>query len=510
VNDPATAGRVYLVGAGPGSLDLVTLRAQELIRQADVIVYDYLCNPAMLPWAPDSAEKIYAGKTASAHTLTQDEINALLIEKARAGKTVVRLKGGDPYVFGRGGEEGIALARAGVAFEVVPGISSAIAAAAYAGIPVTHRNVASQVTFITGHEDPTKPESAIDWAQLAGLGGTKVFLMGVERLRDIAAQLVAHGAAPETPVALVRWGTTARQESLDGTLATIADLVERRNFQPPAVTIIGDVVGLRGELNWYEKLPLLGQRVVVTRARRQASLLSGKLARLGADVLEIPTIRIVPHALADDQRAKLVEFGGHFDWLVFTSPNGVDLFFDELEKQAGDIRVLGAVKIAALGPATAAKIQARHLRVDLQPETFTSEALAAALANVELKGLRFCLPQGSLADPALAGDLSVRGAVVEPWILYDTVPETGDVNGARARFLREGAHWITFTSASTVENWHRLGLKPATGASVPRAISMGPVTSTALRKLGYEIAAESESATLDSLVETIQRLYIEQ
>ena len=293
-------------------------------------MYDYLCNPALLDWAPADAEKIYAGKTASAHTLTQDEINALLVERARAGKTVVRLKGGDPYVFGRGGEEGLALARAGIAFEVVPGISSAIAAPAYAGIPVTHRNVASQVTFITGHEDPTKPESAIDWAQLARLGGTKVFLMGVERLRDIARQLVAHGAAPETPVALVRWGTTARQESLEGTLATIADLVEARQFKAPAVTIVGEVVRLREELNWYEKLPLLGQRVVVTRARRQASALSAKLARLGADVLEIPTIRIVPRALAEEMRGKLREFGKHFDWVVFTSPNGVELFLAEI------------------------------------------------------------------------------------------------------------------------------------------------------------------------------------
>jgi uroporphyrinogen III methyltransferase / synthase len=509
VNAPAAAGRVYLVGAGPGSLDLVTLRARELILSADVVVYDYLCNPALLDWAPADSEKIYAGKTASAHTLTQEEINALLVEKARAGKTVVRLKGGDPYVFGRGGEEGLALARADIAFEVVPGISSAIAAPAYAGIPVTHRNVASQVTFVTGHEDPSKPESAIDWAQLARLGGTKIFLMGVERLRDIAAQLLAHGASPETPVALVRWGTTARQESIDGTLATIADLVEARKFKAPAVTIVGEVVRLRDELNWYEKLPLLGQRVVVTRARRQASTLSAKLSRLGADVLEIPTIRIVPRALAEEPRAKLLELGKHFDWLVFTSPNGVDLFLAELIAARIDIRALGVVKIAAIGPATARKIEELHLHVDLQPTVFTSEALTAVFANEDVKGLRFCLPQGGLADPMLGRELAARGAVVEPWVLYGTEPEIADVNGARDRFLREGAHWITFTSASTVENWQRLQLKPAPGAPVPRAVSMGPVTSTILRKLGYEIAAESDAATLDSLVNTIQRLYIE-
>jgi uroporphyrinogen III methyltransferase/synthase len=420
----AGAGRVYLVGAGPGSLDLVTLRAFELVKHADVIVYDYLVNPALLDWAPENAEKIYAGKIASAHTLTQDEINALLVEKARAGNTVVRLKGGDPYVFGRGGEEGIALAQAGIPFEVVPGVSSAIAAPSYAGIPVTHRNVASQVTFITGHEDPTKPESMINWGQLAQLNGTKVFLMGVERLRHIAAQLLAHGAAPAMPVALVRWGTTARQETITGTLATIADLVEKHQFKPPAVTIVGEVVNLREELNWFEKLPLLGQRVVVARARRQAGSLTRKLTRLGADVLEIPTIRIVPREPAEAQQKKVASFGQHFDWLVFSSPNGAERFFELFEAGGIDIRALGSVKIAALGPATGAHMRKLQLRVDLQPVIYTSEALAAAFSDVEVRGRRFCLPQGSLADPALARNIEARGAVVEPWILYETLPET--------------------------------------------------------------------------------------
>ncbi len=499
-------GVVYLVGAGPGALDLVTVRAFDLVRAADVIVYDYLVNPAMLEQAQADAEIIYAGKTASAHTLTQDEINALLVEKARAGKTVVRLKGGDPYVFGRGGEEGIALARAGIPFEVVPGVSSAIAAASYAGIPVTHRNVASQVTFITGHEDPTKPESAIDWAQLARLGGTKVFLMGIERLRDIAAQLVANGAEPQTPVALVRWGTTARQETLAGTLATIADLAQKAHFKPPAVTIVGDVVNLRSDLNWFEKLPLFGQRIVMTRARRQAGILRGKLAELGADVLEIPTIRIEPVALSEAQLTCFHAFGHHFDWLVFSSPNGVDRFFEEMRSHAIDIRALGAVKIAALGPATAAHLRKRDLHVELQPDIFTKEALASAFEKMEVKGKRFCLAQGRLADPGLADDLQGRGAVVKPWTFYDTQPETDDPNGVRARFLQEGAHWIAFTSASTVENWHRLALQPVAGAPRPRAISIGPVTTAALRKLGYEIAAEAPSATLDSMIESIRRL----
>ena len=483
--------RVHLVGAGPGSLDLVTLRARQLIREADVLIYDYLCNPAMLDWAPATAEKIYAGKTASAHTLTQDEINALLVAHGHTGRCVVRLKGGDPYVFGRGGEEAQVLAQAGIPFEVVPGISSAIAAPAYAGIPVTHRGVASMVTFITGHEDPTKPDSSLDWNQLAALGGTKIFLMGVERLRQITTQLMAHGADQVTPVALVRWGTTARQESIEGTLETIADLVEKRNFKAPAVTVVGDVVKLRPELNWFEKLPLLGQRVVVTRTRRQASALTAKLTRLGADVLEIPTIRIVPLELPEEQSARLKDFGSHFDWLAFSSPNGVDLFFSELLRRTGDIRSLGDVKIAAVGPATARKIEELHLRVDLQPRIFTTEEMARAFSSMSLKDVRMCLPQGRLAAALLENHLRERGAKVENWFLYDTLPETEDTNGARARYLREGAHWITFTSSSTAENWHALALRPESDAPRPRAVSMGPVTTETLRKIGCEIAAES-------------------
>ncbi len=500
------AGCVYLVGAGPGALDLVTVRAMELVRRADVIIYDYLVNPALLDEAAPTAEIIYAGKTASAHTLTQDEINALLVEKARAGKTVVRLKGGDPYVFGRGGEEGLALKQEGIPFEVVPGVSSAIAAPAYAGIPVTHRNVASQVTFITGHEDPTKAESALDWAALARMGGTKVFLMGIERLRDIAAQLTQHGADAATPVALVRWGTTARQETLVGTLGTIAGLVEQRGFRPPAVIVVGEVVKLRDELNWFEKRPLFGQRIVITRARHQAGSLRRKLVELGADVLEIATIRIDPLPLPAEQLARLARFGEHFDWLVFSSPNGVDRLFGEMRTHRLDLRVLGAARIAALGPATAARIEKRDLRVDLQPSTFTKEALAAAFAELDVKGKRFCLVQGTLADPGLAERLQSRGAVVEAWTLYRTQPETTDAGGARERFMREGAHWIIFTSASTVENWYRLGLQPTDGVSAPRAISIGPVTSDALRQRNIALAAEARQATLDSVIDSIRHL----
>jgi uroporphyrinogen III methyltransferase/synthase len=507
-----TKGRVYLVGAGPGALDLVTLRARELIGQADVLVYDYLCNPEMLRWARAEAETIFAGKSGASrkcHNLTQEEINASLVALARAGKQVVRLKGGDPYVFGRGGEEAQALARARVPFEIVPGVTSAIAAPAYAGIPLTHRDFASTVTFVTGHEDPSKAESLIDWRHLARLRGTKIFLMGVKRLREIAQRLVAEGADPATPVALVRWGTTARQESLEGTLATVADLAEKRGFAAPAVTIVGEVVKLRRELNWFEALPLFGQRVVVTRTRRQASALTERLARLGADVLEIPTIRIVPVVLGETERNKLAAFSRHFDWMIFTSPNAVNLFFSEFFKLTDDLRALGAVKIAAVGPATAHKLNDLHLRADLQPEVFTAEKLAECFSAKDVASQRFLLPHGRLADPLLANHLREKGGLVEEWTLYDTEPEQEDPTGARARYLREGAHWITFTSSSTAENWRALQLQPASGAPQPKAVSLGPVTSATLRKLGYEIAAESPASTLDALIATICRLSIE-
>jgi len=499
-------GWVYLVGAGPGALGLVTLRAQQLIEQAEVLVYDYLCNPAMLDWARPGTEKIYAGKSGSAHTLTQDEINALLVDRARAGKQVVRLKGGDPYVFGRGGEEAQVLVRAGLPFEVVPGVTSAIAAPSYAGIPVTHRDLASMVTFVTGHEDPTKPDSAIDWRQLAQLRGTKIFLMGVERLRNITQRLQEEGADPATPVALVRWGTTARQESIEGTLATVADLVEKRGFRAPAITIIGEVVNLRQELNWYEMLPLFGQRIVVTRTRRQASALTERLTQLGADVLEIPTIRIAPQPLAEIQRGQLKELARHFDWLAFTSPNAVEYFFAEFFQVNSDLRDLGPLKIAAVGPATAKKLSQLHLQVDLQPEIYTVEKFAESFSKKMIQSARFCLPRGQLADPLLADHLRERGGKVEEWTLYHTESENEDATGARARYLREGAHWITFTSSSTAENWKALNLLPESGNPIPKVVSMGPVTSITLRRLGYEIAAEASTSTIDALVETLREV----
>lgn len=497
-----STGIAYLVGAGPGDPGLVTLRARQLIERAEVLIYDYLCNPELLSWARPEAELLYAGKSSNNHTLTQNQINALLVERVRAGRIVVRLKGGDPFVFGRGGEESRELAAAGLRFEIVPGISSSIAAAAYAGIPVTHRGLASSFAVLTGHEEPGKENSAHDWDALAKFEGTKIVLMGVERLRAIAGEFLRRGIDPALPVALIRWGTWSRQETLTGTLGTIADLAEARGFKAPAVAVFGAVVSLREELNWFESRPLFGRRVVVTRTRTQASALSEALREAGAEVLEIPTLRIEPQSFTPEQEAACREFADRFDWLVFTSPNAVEHFFTPFLALTGDLRTLGAAKIAAVGPGTAAKIRALGLAVAKQPATFTAEALAGAFGEEEARSARFCLPRGDLAEAALPERLRALGGKVEEWTVYRTVPETADRTGARRRYLEEGADWITFASSSAAENWHRLELLPPEGKE-PKIASIGPVTSNTLRKLGYSIAIEAGENTPSGLLTSL-------
>ncbi|MDW8344487.1 MAG: uroporphyrinogen-III C-methyltransferase, partial [Verrucomicrobiae bacterium] len=367
-------GKVYLVGAGPGDPGLITVRGVECLQRAEVVVYDKLANPVLLQYAPASAERIYAGKDPKKHTLTQEEINQLLIDRARAGRTVVRLKGGDPVVFGRGSEEAEALRAAGIEYELVPGVSSAIAGPMYAGIPVTHRGLATAFLVVTGHEDPTKETPQVDWAQVARFFGTRVILMGVERIGAIAAELMRHGLAADTPVAMVQDATLPRQRVVTGTLATIAEVAEREQIRPPAITVVGDVVRLREVLAWWERRPLYGKRIAVTRSREQASELVRRLSELGADVLEVPTIAIKPPVSRAPLREALDGLG-EYDWIVFTSPNGVTAFFDEFFRMFDDIRALGQVRIAAVGPATAEKVRALRLRVDLQPQEFTTEAL---------------------------------------------------------------------------------------------------------------------------------------
>lgn len=497
-------GKVSLVGAGPGDLGLVTLRARQLIEQADVILYDSLANPEMLGWARDAAEIIHAGKRAGEHTLKQNEINELLVTKAREGKRVVRLKGGDPFVFGRGAEEAEAIVQAGIPFEIVPGITSAVAGPAYAGIPITHRNDNSHFTVFTGHEDPAKAESAVDFRALAALGGTQVMLMGVERIETIAAKMMEQGARSDLPVALVRWATTGRHETLTGTLADIGRRVREAGFEAPAVAVFGDVVRLRKDLNWYENRPLAGKRIVVTRTRKQAGVLSGKLRDLGADVIELATIRIEPPTDLR-QFAELVQDAHGYDWIVFTSVNGVDAFFDMFFKLYDDAREIGGARIAAIGPATAQRVRDHHFHVDLQPDEFVAEAVAREFEKQGgIENLRVLIARAEKARDVLPKSLSALGAIVDEGFAYRTVPETRDVTGARRRLVEEGADLITFTSSSTVENFLALKLPWPQGMKIA---SIGPITSKTARESGLKVDVEARRHDIDGLVEAIQRFY---
>lgn len=494
-------GICYLVGAGPGDLGLVTLRAKECVEMADVVVYDALSSPEILRWMKPGAEKVYVGKRAKNHALSQDEINALIVEKTKEGKKVVRLKGGDPMIFGRGGEEAAELAKAGVEFELIPGISSSIGGPAYAGIPVTHRDHCSQLTIFTGHEDPTKEESSIDYAQIAKAPGTKVFLMGVARLREISNALIEGGAEPDTPIALVRWATTGAQKTIQGTLADIAEIAEKENFKSPAVAVIGGVVTEREKINWFEKRPLFGKRIVVTRTREQAGALSRQLSDLGADVMELPTIRIE----APDDKQAFAEFvtdAHEYDWLVFSSPNGVQRFFDAFFAVYEDARSLGNPRIAVIGQGTAKKVQEYRLAVDLIPERFVAEGLVEAFSDQSIENLTMLWVRAQEARDVIYDGLSALGAIVDECQAYKTVPETDDPTGAAERFSADGADLVTFTSSSTVDNFFKLGLPWPEGCV---AGSIGPVTSDTLRKHGVEPAFEAEQHDIPGLVKAIRK-----
>ena len=414
------------------------------------------------------------------------------------------LKGGDPFVFGRGAEEAKVLALAGIQFEIVPGITSAIAAAAYAGIPVTHREHNSHVTLFTGHEDLTKTENAIDYDALVKLGGTQVMLMGVERLDAITREMLARGSRPDLPVALVRWGTTARQKTIVGTLATIAERVRASGFEAPAIAIFGDVVLLRNELSWFEDRPLFGKRIVVTRTRRQAGVLSSELRALGGDVIELPTIRIAPPTNLREF-AELVQDAHSYDWIVFTSPNGVEAFFEIFFKLYADTREIGAAKIAAIGPATAQRVRDFHLHVDMQPEEFVAEAILREFEKLGgIENLKVLIARAERARDLLPKGLAGMGAIVDEAFAYRTVAETSDVTGARRRFVEEGADLITFTSSSTVENFLDLKLPWPAGTKVA---SIGPVTSATARERGLNVDAEAKQHDIPGLVSAIRQFF---
>jgi uroporphyrinogen III methyltransferase / synthase len=479
-------GVVYLVGAGPGDPGLMTQRSLELIAAADVILYDRLIPSGALDGARPDADLRYVGKEPGAPAMGQAEINRLLVELGRAGRRVVRLKGGDPFVFGRGGEEAEALAAAGVAFEVVPGVTAGVAAPAYAGIPVTHRDMASAVAFVTGHEDPAKEESGIDWAALARFPGTLVFYMGVRNLPLISERLRAGGRDPREPAAVVAGGTLSGQQTVTAPLDEIAQRAAEAGLRPPAITVVGPVAGLRDTLAWLERRPLHGQVVAVTRARAQASGLAARLRDLGAEVLETPAIRIEP-------RSVLLARPESYDVICFTSPNGVRVYFEALGR---DARALAGVTVAAIGPGTAAELERHGVRPDVVPERFVAEGLLDALP--EVRGKRVLVARAAAARDVLPDGLRERGASVHVLPLYDTVAES--LTDDQRRALEEKVTYVTFTSSSTVRFFLDDG--GALPAAV-RVVSIGPVTSTTLREHGIEPHVEAAQHDIDGLVRAI-------
>jgi len=495
-------GIVYLVGAGPGDAGLLTLRAAELLARADVVIHDALVNPEVLTLAPKSAELIAAGQPAPGTGLAASELKELLLARARAGRSIVRLIGGDPYFFGSGSEEAELLADARVPFEVVPGVSSLVAAPNFAGVPLTHREFASQLTLLAGHPDPAQTAAGIDWRHVATSPGTKVVVLGTERIGPLAEQLVGHGLAADTPVAIVSGGATGRQRSIEGTLANIAGLAADAGIGSPAVAVIGNVVKLRSKLNWFERRPLYGQRIVVTRAREQAGQLSRRLRELGAEVLEVPTIKLEPPTRRQDLVDALLALNS-YDWLVFTSPNGVSKFFEYFFKQFHDMRDLGGARIAAVGPATANKLKELHLQVDLMPDEALALEIAEAFSEFEsIENLKICLLRAEVANRELPEALEALGAIVDDIACYQTVPETEDPTGAAASVLERGADWVAFTSASTVENFHARFDLPALQNKFPqlKTITIGPETSKALAALGLKPALEARQHSLDGLI----------
>ena len=490
-------GTVYLVGAGPGDPGLMTRRALELIAAADAILYDRLVPPGALDGARADADLRYVGKAPGAGAMAQEEINRLLVELARGDLAVVRLKGGDPFVFGRGGEEAQALTAAGVPFEVVPGVTAGIAAPAYAGIPVTHREDASAVAFVTGHEDPAKDVSALDWSALAAFPGTLVVFMGTRTLSETASRLIGEGRSASEPAAIVQRGTTAQQRTLSGTLGDIAGRAEEAGIQPPALVVVGPVTALGESLSWFERRPLFGKRVVVTRARAQASRLSGRLATLGAEVIETPSIRIEPRR--DDAVQALAEGIEGYRLVCLTSPNGAALLLEALARAGRDARSLAGAVVAAIGPGTATELAARGIRPDVVPRRSTAEGLVEALRPVPLTG-PVLVATAAAARDVLPAALRERGAEVEVVALYDTVPEPL-TEGQVASVGR--ADYVAFTSASTVR--HFLAALGPRGGPPPgaRIASIGPLTSRAAADHGLRVDVEATPHDLDGLVAAI-------
>ncbi len=505
------SGKVYLVGAGPGDPGLLTLKGARVLASCEVLVYDWLANPELLALAPEGAQRVYVGKKGGQHTMSQNKINELLCELAAQGKRVVRLKGGDPFVFGRGGEEASALAAQGLAFEVVPGVTSAIAAPAYAGIPVTDRRATTEVVFVTGHEDPNKPETTVKWGALAQIG-TVVFLMGVKNLPYICARLIEAGRDPATPAATVRWGTTPAQETVSGTLADLPQKVKEAGLKPPAITIVGPVAALRDELAWFEKLPLFGKRILVTRARTQASRLGEELGALGAKVIEVPTIAFLPPQ-DPEPLSTAVSLLEDFHWVIFTSPNGVEAFFAALMEAKKDARALAGCKLAAIGPATAEALASHGIVAEVTARTFQAEGLVEALESHGITGQRVLIPRAAEAREVLPETIASWGNLVQVVPAYRTVrpPESTML---LAQALSQGLDVITFTASSTVSNLMEM-LDPAGREELARQskagelliAAIGPITADTARGYGLEVKVQPKRFTIEDLTQALTDYY---
>jgi uroporphyrinogen III methyltransferase/synthase len=493
-----------LVGAGPGDPGLLTLKGKKCIEKGQVIVYDHLANRALLDFAKKDAELIYVGKEGSRHTLSQDKINELIVGKAQQGLNVVRLKGGDPFIFGRGGEEAQDLAKAGIPFEIVPGVTSAIAVPAYAGIPLTHREYTATVAFITGHEDPTKETSHIAWDKLATGAGTLVFLMGVGNLSNIASHLMQHGRSPQTPVAVIRTGTTPEQRTVTGPLKDIAEIAKQEKIRPPAIIVVGEVVRLREELDWFEQKPLFGKTIVVTRAREQASEFLDVLTDLGALCLEFPTIQVISPESWEGLDKGIRELEG-YHWLVFTSVNGVKYFFNRLETQGGDVRDLKGMKIAAIGPKTGEAVVTKGISIDLMPEEYRAEAVVEAFKREGIQGKKILLPRAREAREVLPQELEKLGAVVNVVEAYRTVKAEENKEDIQEMLRREEIHMVTFTSSSTVDNFLDMFRgEPILEWMEKTAVAcIGPVTAERAEQKGLTVTLVAKQYTIPSLTQTI-------
>ncbi|OIO37081.1 MAG: uroporphyrinogen-III C-methyltransferase [Candidatus Omnitrophica bacterium CG1_02_46_14] len=497
---------VSLVGTGPGDPELLTIKALKRIQEADLIIYDYLVNPDHLRHAKPSAAKICVGKGFRYERLSQDKINRLIIRSARNGKKVVRLKGGDPYLFGRGGEEALYLQEHRISFEVVPGVTSAIACAAYSGIPLTHRKHNASVTFLTGHRADDENLDSVDWQRIVALEGTIVVYMGFYNLGKIAKRLMNHGMSQETKVCVIQWGTLPWQKSCQGTLRTIEAVVAKEKLGAPAIIIIGDVVSLKDKLNWFEKLPLFGKKILITRMREKAQILKDKLSSLGAWVFELPTLEIKPvdNFTKMDEAIRNIR---QYDWLVFASTYGVDAFFSRLKNvHHKDGRSLAGIKIASVGTQTSQALKKEGLIVDLEPKRFETQAIIEALQNrlKDLKQIKILLVRTNIAPPELEMGLKKLGAQVSALTAYQTKNPKRTPANLKREYLRGSMDYVTFTSASTVSNFIKLlGLKNIKKLSKTRFASIGPVTSKTLTAHGLAPACQAKKFTSDGLIHAI-------